>query len=403
MPVNAIIRFGDDIREFMKLESSAGLVLIGATILAMLVKNSPLEWFYSEFLRLEGGVWIGALRVEKPLFLWVNDGHMAVFFFLIGMEIKHEMIHGHLSDRAQLALPAIAAVGGIALPAALFFLVNQDNPASVRGWAIPTATDIAFALGVLAILGTRAPVALKVFLMTLAILDDVGAIIIIALFYTSNLAVGSLVLAGVCIAILVILNRSGVMRPAAYIIAGLAMWLCVLKSGVHATLAGVITGLMIPATAHRPGDEPPLEHLIHVLHPWVAFGILPLFAFVNAGIDFSGISFGDLLTGVPLGIVLGLFVGKQLGIFGLSWVVIKLGIARLPAGISWVQLYGVSLLCGIGFTMSLFIAGLAYEEYGEGYGATDRLAILIGSAVAGLGGYLVLRFSSRSNEDPAPD
>jgi len=399
LPVNTIIRFGDHIREFMKLESSAGLVLIGATILAMLVKNSPLDWFYTEFLRLEGGVWIGALRVEKPLFLWVNDGYMAVFFFMIGMEIKHEMLHGHLSDRSQLVLPAIAAVGGILLPAALFFLVNQDNPASIRGWAIPTATDIAFALGVLAILGTRAPVALKVFLMTLAILDDVGAIIIIALFYTSNLAVGSLVLAGICVVGLIVLNRLGVMRPAAYIIVGLAMWVCVLKSGVHATLAGVITALMIPAKKRRPDDEPPLEHLIEVLHPWVAFGILPLFAFVNAGIDFGGLRFADLMSGVPFGIILGLFVGKQLGIFGLSWMVIKLGIARLPAGVNWAQLYGVSLLCGIGFTMSLFIAGLAYEEYGEGYGAADRLAILAGSGVAGLCGYLVLRAAGTKEEE----
>ena len=388
----SIARFGDNIRRFIKLESSAGLILMAATILAMIVKNSPLATAYQSLLLLEGEVRFGSLAIQKPLLLWVNDFWMAIFFFLVGMEIKREWIEGYLSDRSQIVLPAIAALGGIAVPAAIYAVLNWGDPVTMKGWAIPTATDIAFALGVLALLGSRVPVALKVFLMTLAVLDDLAAIILIAVFYTTKLSLGSLLLASAAIAILVILNRAGVTRIAAFILVGVALWVFVLKSGVHATLAGVVLAMAIPAKGKEPGDMAPLRHLIHALHPWVAFAILPAFAFFNAGIDFGELRWGSLLEGVPIGIACGLFFGKQLGVFTFSWLTIKLGFAKLPAGSTWVQLYGISALCGIGFTMSLFIGSLAFAEGGSGYARADRFAIVAASLLAGVVGYLILRF-----------
>jgi NhaA family Na+:H+ antiporter len=386
-------RFGENIRRFIKLEASAGLVLMAATILAMVVKNSPLAETYQSLLLLEGEIRVGSLGIQKPLLLWVNDLWMAVFFFLVGMEIKREWIEGHLSDRSQLALPALAALGGIAVPAAIFSALNWGDPVAMQGWAVPTATDIAFALGVLALLGSRIPVSLKVFLMTLAVLDDLAAIVLIAVFYTTQLSLISLLLAGLAISALVALNRLGVTRIAAFVLVGIALWIFVLKSGVHATLAGVVLALAIPAKGKGPDDESPLRHLIHALHPWVAFAVLPAFAFINAGIDFGELRWDKLTGTVPLGIACGLFFGKQIGVFTFSWLTIKLGFAKLPAGSSWLQIYGIAVLCGIGFTMSLFIGSLAFAEGGAGYARADRAAIVLSSLLAGTVGYLLLRLS----------
>ena len=392
-------RFGENIRRFISLEASAGLVLMGAMVFAMIVKNSPLSSSYQSLLLLEGEVRVGGLSIAKPLLLWVNDLWMAIFFFLVGMEIKREWIEGYLADRSQLALPAIAALGGIAVPAVIYASLNWGDAAAMKGWAIPTATDIAFALGVLALLGSRVPIGLKVFLMTLAVLDDLAAIVLIAFFYTDNLSVGSLILAGVGLVSLLVLNRAGVTRVSAYVLVGIALWVFVLKSGVHATLAGVALAMAIPAKGKEPNDESPLRHLIHSLHPWVAFAILPGFAFVNSGIDFGELRWDKALGPVPVGIALGLFLGKPVGVFAFSWVAIRTGLARLPTGSSWMQLFGIAVLCGIGFTMSLFIGSLAFAEGGAGYGRADRLAIVFGSILSGVVGYLVLRLSPATSAD----
>lgn len=388
--------FGENIRKFVSLEAAAGLVLLAAAVLAMLVKNSPLSETYQALLLLEGEVRLGGLKLEKPLFIWVNDLWMAVFFFLVTMEIKREAIEGYLSDRKQIVLPAAAAAGGIIVPAAIYVAANWGDPAALKGWAIPTATDIAFALGVLALLGPRVPVRLKIFLMALAVLDDLAAIVIIAVFYTTQLSTLSLSLASAAIVVLVTMNRLGVTRIAGYILVGAALWIFVLKSGVHATLAGVALALTIPATCKQADQAPPLRHLIHILHPWVAFGILPTFAFVNAGIDFSEMRIDRLLGSVPVGIALGLFAGKQLGVFAFAWAAIKLGFAKMPPETSWLQLYGVAVLCGIGFTMSLFVGGLAFADGGAGYARADRFAIIAASVLSGAMGYLILRWAATS-------
>lgn len=392
--------FGDNIRAFLRLESAGGLLLVAAMIVAMIVKNSALADLYNAFLMVPGEVRVGALSIEKPLFLWVNDGHMAVFFFLVGMELKREAIEGYLSDRSQIVLPGIAAIGGMLVPALVYVGLNWGDPTAIQGWAVPTATDIAFALAVLSLLGSRVPVSLKVFLMTLAILDDLGAIIVIAIFYTGNLSLASLGFAGMAVLALAVLRKFNVVSIGPYIVVGAILWVCVLKSGVHATLAGVITALAIPPAGATPDAEPPLRVLIHKLHPWVAFGILPFFAFVNTGVSFEGLNPQLLLGNVPIGIAAGLFLGKQIGVFGATWVGVRLGLAAKPPGVSWTQIYGVALLCGIGFTMSLFIGGLAFAEGGAGYARPDRIGILLGSLVSGLAGYLVLRFSSSASSAP---
>ena len=316
---------------------------------------------------------------------------MAIFFLLVGLEIKREIVMGELSDTAKVALPAIAAVGGMVVPAAIYAWVNWGDPVGIRGWAIPSATDIAFALGVLSLFGERVPVGLKIFLMTLAVLDDLGAIVIIALFYTSDLSVQALLLAGLALVVLLVLNRFGVTRIAPYILVGLVLWTCVLKSGVHATLAGVVTAMFIPARNPSDPAHPPLTRLEHALHPWVAFGILPIFAFANAGVSLEGLSFSDLLQPIPLGIALGLVVGKQLGVFTFAWLAVKLGLARLPSGVNFRQVYGAAIICGIGFTMSLFIGMLAFENTAAGQViATDKLGVLAGSLISALLGYVVL-------------
>ena len=383
--------FGENIRRFMKLESTAGLILVASAAAAMLVKNSAYSSNYDSLLLLDGVVRVGNLLIEKPLFLWVNDLWMSVFFFLVGMEIKREAVEGYLSDRKQLVLPVVGALGGIIVPAAIYFAINGTDPVAAQGWAIPTATDIAFALGVLALLGSRVPVSLKVFLMTLAIVDDFAAITIIALFYAGELSLLSMALAALAIAVLFLLNRFGSTNIISYLLVGAALWVCVLKSGVHATLAGVVLAVAIPAQPRKVGEPSLLNQFIHKLHPWVAFGILPAFAFVNAGIDFSQIDSSKILSPVPLGIFLGLFVGKQLGVFTFVWLAIKLSFSPMPVGTTWLQLYGVAILCGVGFTMSLFIGSLALAEGGAGYARVDRLAIIAASILSGFVGYFVLR------------
>jgi Na+:H+ antiporter, NhaA family len=380
---------------FFKKESSSGILLIGATILALLLQNSFLSGIYTGFLQAPVEIRLSELHIAKPLLLWVNDGLMAVFFFLIGLEVKRELLEGHLSSVKQAALPGIAAIGGMLIPALVFILFNQGESFAMKGWAIPTATDIAFALGVLSLLGNRVPVSLKLFLLALAIIDDLGAIIIIAIFYTSNLSTLSISIASIALVILFIMNMMGVARKAAYILVGIVLWVSVLKSGVHATLAGVALAFMIPLNSkNREGESFSIsKQMEHDLHPWVSFMILPMFAFVNAGVDLRNISVSELFSPVPLGIFFGLFIGKQLGVFGFSWLAIKLKLASLPAHANWMQVYGVSILTGIGFTMSLFVDTLAYND-SEVYHYADKLAVLLGSFVSGVVGYLVLRQGS---------
>jgi len=379
------------IREFLRLESASGMVLFAAGVLAVLVANSPLAGAYAAFLDMPLTIRLGSFGLDKPLLLWINDLLMAIFFLLVGLEIKRETVVGELSDPARIALPAIAALGGMLVPAAIYASLNASDPVGARGWAIPSATDIAFALGLLSLFGARVPLGLKILLMTLAVLDDLGAIVIIALFYTNDLSWIALASAAAAVVVLAVLNRAGVMRIAAYVLVGAVLWVCVLKSGVHATLAGVVTALFIPARGAQGSARSPLMTLEHSLHPWVAYAILPVFAFANAGVSLAGLRFRDLLEPVPLGIALGLFVGKQIGVFGFSWLALALGWARLPQGVTRAQIYGISVLCGIGFTMSLFIASLAFDTGDAVPVATDRLGVLVGSLVSAAVGYLLLR------------
>ncbi len=397
-------RVMNPLREFLKLEAAGGLILMGTTLLALIVANSPLKPQYDALLNLPLEIRAGGFGLAKPLLLWVNDGLMAVFFFLVGMELKREIVEGHLSSMRQASLPAFAALGGMAVPAAFYAVSNWGDPVAMRGWAIPTATDIAFALGVLSLLGKRVPPALKAFLLSVAIFDDLGAVLVIAIFYTAKLSLLSLGIAAVLIIGLIILNRCHVTRPAAYFLLGIPLWVAVLKSGVHATLAGVVLAMFIPlrTPADSTGTVPAkslLRHLEHALHPWVAFGVLPVFAFVNAGVPILGLSLADTLRPVPLGIMSGLFLGKQVGVLLLSFLAIKLGLAARPQGVGWRQLYGTTLLCGIGFTMSLFIASLAFTSGETDFAGLDRLGILVGSLISGLAGYFVLR-ATLGNSSP---
>jgi NhaA family Na+:H+ antiporter len=362
-----------------------------AGVLAMVAANTPLADDYEALLQTQFSIQLGEFRLDKPLVVWVNDLLMAIFFLLVGLEIKREVVMGELSDASKVALPAIAALGGMIVPAAIYAAFNAGDPVAIRGWAIPSATDIAFALGVLSLFGERVPVGLKIFLMTLAVLDDLGAIVIIALFYTSDLSLTALALAGLAVAVLLGLNRFGVVRIAPYVLAGTVLWLCVLKSGVHATLAGVVAALFVPARDPGHPEHPPLTRLEHSLHPWVAFGILPVFAFSNAGVSLAGLGFRDLMQPIPFGIMLGLFLGKQAGVFAFAWAAVKVGIAHLPKGVTFGHVYGAAMLCGIGFTMSLFIGMLAFENASSGEViVTDRLGILAGSLVSAVVGCVVL-------------
>jgi NhaA family Na+:H+ antiporter len=382
----------DLMREFLRLESASGTLLIVATILALIMANIPSALHaYDWFLGLHLTITVGGLGVDKPLLLWINDALMVFFFMLVGLELKREVVEGQLSKPDQVILPIMAAFGGLVLPAAIFWWINGDFISQKNGWAIPTATDIAFALAMLGLLGSRAPLSLKIFLTTIAIVDDIAAIFIIAIFYTSDLSLVSLALAGTGIIGLAILNRMKVMRLAPYMIIGLFIWLCVLKSGVHATLAGVVVAAFIPLRAGD--DQSPARHLEHTLHPWVAFAVLPVFAFANAGVPLIGISIEKLSNGVPLGIILGLFFGKQFGVFGMVLLARLLRIAKLPENTTWGQIYGVALLCGIGFTMSLFIGTLAFEHGNFDLLSGVKLGVLVGSVLSAIAGLLVLHLT----------
>jgi len=387
--------FTQFLQDFIKKESAAGILLIIATILALLLENSFMSTFYTSFLHTPVEIRFGDLQIAKPLLLWVNDGLMAIFFLLIGLEIKREVREGHLSSLSQITLPGIAALGGMIVPALIFMAFNRGEDFSMNGWAIPTATDIAFALGILSLLGKRVPISLKVFLMALAIIDDLGAILIIAFFYTSELSTTSITIAAIALFILFIMNRMHVAIKSAYIVVGIILWVSVLKSGVHATLAGVALAFMIPLSSKdkEGNDFSMAKEIEHDLHSWVAFMILPLFAFVNAGVDLKGISIEEMSGPVPLGIMLGLFIGKQVGVFGFSWLAIKMGLASLPKGSNWTLMYGVSVLTGIGFTMSLFVDTLAYNDT-QIYQYADKLAILLGSFLSATVGYLILHIKT---------
>ena len=377
---------------FLKKESSSGIILIFVTLIALVFSNTFLSDFYNTFLHTKIEFKIGDfLEISKPLILWVNDGLMALFFLMIGLEIKRELILGHLSSFSNVVFPLVAALGGMLMPAVIFFLFNYGDDFALRGWAIPTATDIAFALGILSLLGKRVPTSLKIFLMALAIFDDLGAILIIAFFYTAELSISSLIFATVCIMVLVLMNRMKVSYLSLYALVGFILWICVLKTGVHATLTGIILAFTIPLNVinEKRKRVSPIRTLEHFIHNWVAYFILPIFAFVNAGIDLRNISLEQLSGSVPLGIILGLFIGKQLGVFLFVYLGVKFNITKLPSGVSWMQIYGVSILTGVGFTMSLFIDSLAYVDSSI-FAYTDKLAILIGSFLSGIFGYLVL-------------
>jgi|TARA_Y100000114_G_C11741584_1_gene319230 NhaA family Na+:H+ antiporter len=378
------------LRAFIASESVGGIILIVAAALALAIANSPLLPDYQKLLSTPVAFSAGSLvAIDKPLLLWINDGLMALFFFLIGLEVKREIVTGQLRSWKQASLPIIAAIGGMAIPAIVFVALNLGSPENLRGWAIPAATDIAFALGLLALLGSRVPVALKALLLAIAIIDDIGAIAIIAIFYTENMNLAALALALVPAAAMLLLNRAGVARTIPYFLFAALLWICVLKSGVHATLAGVVTALFVPIAT---GEERPLERLEHALHPWVAFLILPIFAFSNAGVSFAGAGLDALLAPLSLGIAAGLVIGKQLGIFGACWLAVKAGWARLPEGVGFRHVYGLSCLAGIGFTMSLFIGNLAFVDPQQI--AAVKFGVLGGSLVSAITGIVVLRFAS---------
>lgn len=386
------------VRAFLELESAGGILLLGAAILGIALANSPLARQYDLLLNVPVEIRVGAFDIAKPLLLWINDGLMAIFFFLVGLELKREVREGELSSMAKMALPAIGAVGGMAIPALLYLVLNRGDAVAMQGWAIPAATDIAFALGILSLFGSRVPAGLKAFLVSLAIFDDIGAILIIAIFYTHDLSMVALALAGGCLIVLFVLNRRGVVSVVPYLLVGLVMWVAVLKSGVHATLAGVLLALFIPLRDRNDPARSPLRELEHDLNPSVSFAILPLFAFANAGVSLAGLNGAELLHPVTLGIAAGLFVGKQLGVFSFCWLAIKLRIAKLPQSSGWGALYGAAVLCGVGFTMSLFISALAFEQGAGAYEGLDRIGILVGSLISGIVGYLVLRFALRRRE-----
>jgi NhaA family Na+:H+ antiporter len=382
------------VQEFIKLETSGGVVLMIAAIFAMIIANTPLSAIYDLILGTYIKVGIGNFEIAKPAILWINDGLMAIFFFLVGLEIKREVLAGELSSFDKAILPIMAAIGGMAVPGIIFAIVNWGTPENLNGWAIPTATDIAFALGILALIGSRAPIALKIFLLAIAIIDDLGAIVIIAIFYTSELSINALAISMLGFAAAVVLNRMGIQRTAPYLLVGIVMWVFVLKSGVHATLAGVLIAFTIPLKA-KDGDEALLYKMEHGLHPWVAFLILPIFAFANAGVNFTGIGIDDLLQPLTLGIAVGLFLGKQIGVFLATWIGVKSGIARLPENVSWKHVYGVACLTGVGFTMSLFIGSLAFTT-ADVMNAV-RLGVVLGSVLSGLFGYVLLKSAAHNS------
>jgi Na+:H+ antiporter, NhaA family len=379
-------------RQFLRSEAAGGLLLIGAAVLALIAANGPLAESYFAWLHIETGPVLTPKLGPMTVHLWINDGLMSLFFLLVGLEIKREFLDGHLSSWADRRLPFIAAAAGMAVPALVYLTVTGGDPALSRGWAIPAATDIAFALGLLALLGKRAPTSLKLFLTTVAIVDDVGAVAIIALFYTASLNMAALLASLGVLAAMFAMNRLGVKQPAWYFAAFVLLWYCELLSGVHATVAGVLAALAVPIVktpAAPDAEDSTLHRMEHGLHPWIAFGVVPLFGFANAGVALSGGA--SPFDALPLAIALGLFAGKQIGVFGSVWLAVRFKVAARPAAASWAQIYGVSLLCGIGFTMSLFIGGLAFP----GGPAADavKIGVLAGSLLSALAGLAVLRFS----------
>ena len=390
----------ETLQEFLKLESAGGILLAVAAALALVLANTPLAGAYQALLDIAVTVKVGGFGVDKALLLWINDGLMAIFFLLVGLELKREVVEGQLSSLAQLTMPAMAAIGGVAVPALIYVLISNGVPEAKGGWAIPTATDIAFALAVLTLMGSRVPISLKIFLATVAVIDDLMAIIIIAVFYTYDLSINAGLVALSGIAVLIALNRFGVTRIAAYMIVGTVIWLAVLKSGVHATLAGVIVAACIPLRADD--DNSPARHLEHVLHPWVAFGVLPVFAFANAGLPLLDLGAEAFTNAITVGIAAGLFFGKQIGVFGMTALALLTGLAKMPRGLNYGMLWGASLLCGIGFTMSLFIGSLAFEHGDMLQTAAVKLGVIGGSLVSGIAGFLVLKASLRPAETETP-
>ncbi|NVK29911.1 MAG: Na+/H+ antiporter NhaA [Gammaproteobacteria bacterium] len=382
--------------KFLALESAGGLLLIAAAALAMIIANSPLAHHYEHILHLEIQIRVGTLDINQGLSHWINDGLMVIFFFVVGLELKRERYEGQLQDFSNVIFPAIAAVGGMVVPALVYVVFNNGDPMAMRGWAIPTATDIAFALGVLSLLGKRVPPSLKIFLTTLAIFDDVGAIIIIALFYSTELNMQALSVVGGCMAVLGLLNWRGIESRSVYAAVGLVMWVAMLKSGIHATLAGIIAAFFIPMYSKSNPRHSPVKGLEHDLHSTVAFLVLPVFAFANSGIHLQGMSADQLLHSVPVGVTLGLFLGKQLGVFSVSWLAIKAGICKLPRGMTYSSLYGTAVLTGIGFTMSLFVGNLAFA--GQEKLFDERLGIIVGSVLSGVVGYVWLAIVLRGRE-----
>lgn len=383
------------IRKFFKLKTAPGILLFVAAIVAILVENSFLGDLYSKLLHSSININIYNFSIEKDLHHWINDGLMAIFFLLIGLEIKRELVQGHLSTREQFSLPAVAAIGGITIPAIIYISLNFGNEVTTNGWAIPTATDIAFALGVVTLLGNRIPISLKVTLVAIAIIDDLIAIIIIASFYASDLSINYLFFAAIATFILFVLNNRKINNLSPYVILGILLWVFVLKSGIHASLAGVLLAQFIPMKPKDTSAHSPLYKLEHSIEPWVNFIILPIFAFANAGVSFSGMKLNLLWDPVTLGIILGLFFGKQIGVMLFTYLGSILKICKLPSDISWAQYYGLSLVTGIGFTMSLFIGSMAFTD--PEYQTSVRLGVLIASLLAGIFGYLTLRFTTKSS------
>ena len=375
------------LRDFLKQESAGGIVLIAAAALALLAANTIFSGSYFGALDTPVSGAVGSFAIDKPLLLWINDGLMAVFFFLVGLEVKREVVEGQLSSWNQASLPLVAAIGGMAMPALIFVGLNMGSPANISGWAIPAATDIAFALGILSLLGPRVPVALKALLLAIAVIDDIGAITIIALFYSGSIDTAMLGGGALALAAMIVLNRFKVGSSIPYILLAIVLWVFILKSGVHATLAGVAAAMTIPMRA-RDGSQP-LERMEHFLHPWVAFLVIPIFGFANAGVSLGGLEFADLLAPLPLGIALGLLIGKQLGIFGFAFIAVKTGLARLPENVGWRQIHGVSLLAAIGFTMSLFIGNLAFDSAAQVDAV--KIGVLAGSVIAALAGFFLLK------------
>lgn len=396
MPLQPVL---SPIQKFLSKEYASGILLFFAASLAMIAENSSLSGFYDSLLATQVEIRIDDFQIAKPLLLWVNDGLMAIFFFHVGLEIKREVLGGKLSELSAVTLPLFGAMGGILVPAGLYAFINLDDPAALQGWAIPTATDIAFALGVLGLLGKRVPTGLKVFLLSLAVIDDLCAILIIAFFYTSNLGISSLIVASIMICLLYLLNRMKVTSLVPYFFVGLILWASVLKSGIHATLAGVVIAMFIPYINRPDSDINMLEEIEHDLKDTVYLFILPFFAFVNSGVYLGELSIDSLLRPIPLGIMAGLIVGKQLGILSFCWLAAKGGFASMPDDINWKQPYGVSLICGIGFTMSLFISSLAFETGDISTMVDDRLGIIVGSLLSGIAGYCFLRFSNNKTNN----